>query len=84
MESNSLSRRAGLEEKVPELERTLGMVDMLILKKEGGEGSWETSFELSDTLYARAEVEEGDEVYIWLGVGLSTLCPFCFIGALSG
>lgn len=33
MESTSLTRRHGLEEKVPELERTIGMVDMLQKKK---------------------------------------------------
>ena len=33
MEQSSLQRRAGLEEKVPELERTIEMVDLLIRKK---------------------------------------------------
>ncbi len=30
----------------------------------------ETTFELNDTLYAKAEVPPTDEVYLWLGVGL--------------
>lgn len=33
MESNSLTRRAGLEEKVPELRRTIAMVETLQRKK---------------------------------------------------
>jgi hypothetical protein len=33
MESNGLQRRSGLEEKVPELERTISMVEMLQAKK---------------------------------------------------
>jgi hypothetical protein len=33
MEQSSLSRRGGLEEKIPELERTLEMIKLLILKK---------------------------------------------------
>lgn len=33
MESNSLSRRAGLEEKIPELERTVGMIELLLAKE---------------------------------------------------
>jgi hypothetical protein len=99
MESNSLQRRQGLEEKVPELERTIGMVEMLRRKKVGSlvsRSSWlsitwkvkrgiaanrlfvhdqeagepfDTTFELSDTLYATGEVDQVDEVYIWLGVG---------------
>lgn len=28
-----------------------------------------TTFELNDTLYAEAELEETDTVYLWLGVG---------------
>lgn len=35
--------------------------------KDAGE-PFETTFELSDTLYAKGEVEEVEEVYIWLGV----------------
>lgn len=31
-----------------------------------------TTFELNDTLYAQAELEESDVVYLWLGVRLST------------
>lgn len=34
----------------------------------GGEDKLKSLFELNDTLYAEAEVEEGDEVGIWLGV----------------
>ena len=28
----------------------------------------ETTFELNDTLYAEAELEDTDTVYLWLGV----------------
>jgi hypothetical protein len=30
-----------------------------------------TTFELNDTLYAEAELEETDTVYLWLGVRFS-------------
>jgi hypothetical protein len=29
-----------------------------------------TTFELNDTLYAEAELQDTDTVYLWLGVGL--------------
>jgi hypothetical protein len=29
----------------------------------------ETTFELNDTLYAKAAIPPTDEVYLWLGVG---------------
>ncbi|GAA5904384.1 hypothetical protein JCM8208_004179 [Rhodotorula glutinis] len=74
MEQSSLQRRAGLEEKVPELERTIEMVDLLIRKKEQSE-PFETTFELADTLYAKGEVEEVEEVYIWLGASTMLSYP---------
>jgi hypothetical protein len=33
----------------------------------------ETTFELNDTLYAKAEIPPTDEVYLWLGVGRGPL-----------
>jgi hypothetical protein len=32
-----------------------------------------TTFELADTLYAEAELEETDTVYLWLGVSFCKL-----------
>lgn len=32
-----------------------------------------TTFELAETLYAEAELEETDTVYLWLGVRLFTV-----------
>ncbi|GAA5847864.1 hypothetical protein JCM5353_008408 [Sporobolomyces roseus] len=80
MEQTSLQRRQGLEEKCPELKRTIEMVKLLIRKKEERE-SFETTFELSDTLYAKGVVEEVDEVYIWLGA--STMLSYPLPSALS-
>ncbi|BGP27509.1 hypothetical protein JCM10295v2_006479 [Rhodotorula toruloides] len=74
MESSSLQRRSGLEEKVPELERTIEMVELLIAKKEQG-ASFDTTFELADTLYAKGRVDEVDEVYIWLGASTMLSYP---------
>jgi hypothetical protein len=33
----------------------------------------ETSFELNDTLFAKANIEKVDEVYLWLGVCIDAL-----------
>lgn len=35
-----------------------------------------TTFELNDTLYAEAELEDTDTVYLWLGVRLHFVCPY--------
>ncbi|GAA6044276.1 hypothetical protein JCM8097_002106 [Rhodosporidiobolus ruineniae] len=74
MEQSALQRRVGLEEKVPELERTVEMVEVLIKKKEQGE-AFSTTFELADTLYAHGEAENVDEVYIWLGASTMLSYP---------
>jgi hypothetical protein len=40
---------------------------------------FDTTFELSDTLFAKAEIEQVDEVYIWLGVRLSLSPPLTLL-----
>lgn len=67
MEINLLQRRKVLEEKIPEIEKTIAMVDLLTEKKETEEPLY-TDFELNDTLYAKAKVEASGTVYLWLGV----------------
>lgn len=38
------------------------------LAEQEANESFDTTFELSDTLYATGQVEEVEEVYVWLGV----------------
>ncbi|KAH8921538.1 prefoldin subunit 3 [Atractiella rhizophila] len=68
MEGTTLNRLSGYEEKIPELERSIEVVQLLMERKEKEE-DLETTFELADTLYSRARVEAKDlsEVYVWLG-----------------
>lgn len=118
MDGNLTQRRRGLEEKIPEIKKTLSMVEFLRDRRvhyhhpftlmnhlttgspflqegktasmaadgddaddleddlegenegdEGGKsGPIRTTFELADTLYAEAELEETDTVFLWLGV----------------
>ncbi|KAJ1929198.1 hypothetical protein IWQ60_001367 [Tieghemiomyces parasiticus] len=79
MENNMMQRKASLESKIPEIEKTLTSVDFLISKKAGTHvGSdladsgkpIETQFELHDTCYARAEIQSADKVYLWLGANV--------------
>ncbi|KAF8151962.1 Prefoldin subunit 3 [Mycena galopus ATCC 62051] len=87
MDNNLTQRRAGLEDKIPDIKKTLMMVEFLQERREGKgkaaeddlddeddleEGGSQkpltTTFELNDTLYAEAELEDTDTVYLWLGV----------------
>jgi hypothetical protein len=108
MESTLTQRRTSLEEKIPDIKKTLDMVEFLQERRVGvglqgldclldivqqskrdseedlndleTEGSTtrplKTTFELNDTLYAEAELEDCNTVYLWLGVRLHDLYIF--------
>ncbi|ORZ26190.1 Prefoldin subunit-domain-containing protein [Absidia repens] len=66
---NLLQRRKVLEEKIPEIEKTLAMVGFLTEKQDATEPVY-TDFELNDTLYAQAKIEPSGTVYLWLGANV--------------
>ncbi|PIL26141.1 hypothetical protein GSI_11896 [Ganoderma sinense ZZ0214-1] len=89
MDHNLTQRRRGLEEKIPDIKKTLAMVEFLQDRREGGSATKDeddlddeleegedagkpltTTFELNDTLYAEAELEDTDTVYLWLGANV--------------
>ncbi|KAJ5920809.1 hypothetical protein N7466_009135 [Penicillium verhagenii] len=78
MEVNSQRRGQGLRDKIPDIKKTLEMVQFLKLRKEANPDSdLETNFELNDTLYARASISPADteEVYLWLGANVMLAYP---------
>ncbi|GAB0134643.1 hypothetical protein EsDP_00003005 [Epichloe bromicola] len=74
MEMNLQKRMGGLKEKIPEIQKTLDTVKFLKLRRDETEPI-ETTFELNDTLYARANVPATNEVYIWLGANVMLSYP---------
>ncbi|KAB5588266.1 Prefoldin subunit [Ceratobasidium theobromae] len=86
MELNLNQRKSALEEKIPDMRKTLSVVEYMIARKTPAkkdedddlldEDAEETSkkvittFELNDTLYAQAELEDTDTVYLWLGANV--------------
>ncbi|KAF9789154.1 Prefoldin, subunit 3 [Thelephora terrestris] len=91
MDGNLAQRRRGLEEKIPDIRKTLSMVEFLNERREGKQKSDDleenlddldledetadkkplvTTFELNETLYAEAELEDTDVVYLWLGANV--------------
>ncbi|KZO97581.1 Prefoldin, subunit 3 [Calocera viscosa TUFC12733] len=102
MELNVQNRRKGLDEKIPDIAKTLAMVEFLKdrrdrklgkkakkddddddldddLEDEDDEAAddapLKTTFELNDTLYAEAEIEESELVYLWLGANVMLAYP---------
>lgn len=87
MDGSLTQRRKGLEDKIPDIKKTLHMVEFLQTRRDGkqkadGEDDLEdedsedskkpmtTTFELNDTLYAEAQLEDTDTVYLWLGANV--------------
>ncbi|KAG6889271.1 hypothetical protein C0992_005795 [Termitomyces sp. T32_za158] len=69
MDGTLTQRRASLEEKIPDIKKTLDMVEFLGTRQEQ-EAGLKTVFELNDTLFAEAEVGETDTVFLWLGANV--------------
>ncbi|KLU84711.1 prefoldin subunit 3 [Magnaporthiopsis poae ATCC 64411] len=74
MELNLQRRVAGLKGKLPDIEKTLETVRFLKLRKDGDDPI-ETTFELNDTLYTKAEIPPTDEVFLWLGANVMLSYP---------
>ena len=45
---------------------------------ENSQKPLKTTFELNDTLYAEAELDDSDTVFLWLGVRFQQLLSFNF------
>ncbi|KAF2667191.1 Prefoldin alpha-like protein [Microthyrium microscopicum] len=74
MQSNTDRRAQGLRDKIPDIQKTLDMVRFLKTAKPDSE-PLETTFELNDTLYAKALVAAPQEVYLWLGANVMLAYP---------
>ncbi|KAK4154385.1 Prefoldin subunit-domain-containing protein [Chaetomidium leptoderma] len=74
MEQNLQRRVVGLKEKLPDIRKTLETVRFLKLRTSESDPI-ETTFELNDTLYAKAAIPPTDEVYLWLGANVMLSYP---------
>ncbi|KAH8593879.1 Prefoldin subunit-domain-containing protein [Bisporella sp. PMI_857] len=74
MEQNMQRRIVGLNDKMPDIQKTLETVQFLKTRKPGSEPI-EATFELNDTLYAKAHIPPTDEVYLWLGANVMLSYP---------
>ncbi|KAI1136527.1 Prefoldin, subunit 3 [Hypoxylon sp. FL0543] len=74
MELNLQRRVAGLKDKMPDIEKTLETVKFLKTRTDESDPI-ETTFELNDTLYAKASIPPTEEVYLWLGANVMLAYP---------
>ncbi|KAI8324973.1 Prefoldin, subunit 3 [Martensiomyces pterosporus] len=69
MENSKLQQRGSLEQKIPEIEKTLATVEFFISKR-GSDEPVKTLFEVNDTLYAHATIPPTETVNLWLGANV--------------
>ncbi|RDL32536.1 Prefoldin subunit 3 [Venustampulla echinocandica] len=74
MEANKQRASVGHKEKIPDIQKTLDMVRFLKTRKPGSDPI-ESTFELNDTLYAKANIPPTEEVYLWLGANVMLSYP---------
>lgn len=67
MESHVLENRRRIKAALPENEKSIAAVQLLVEKQDTG-SSLKTHFNLSDNVYASATVVPQDKVGVWLGV----------------
>ncbi|KAG9063942.1 hypothetical protein KI688_004056 [Linnemannia hyalina] len=77
MEMNHLTRKRNLDAKIPEIRKTLEMVQFLESEANNGDDSKEieTMYELNDTLYATAKIKRTGKVCLWLGANVMLEYP---------
>ncbi|KAL1131530.1 hypothetical protein AAG570_011147 [Ranatra chinensis] len=69
MELNLLSKKRRLKVQIPDLERSLDMIKMLMKRKDSTE-DMEMQFLLADQAYMKALVHPTDKVCLWLGANV--------------
>lgn len=77
MEASLQRRVAGLDDKIPDIQKTADTVRFLKIRNDAEVSDpIETTFELNPTLYAKAEVKaKMEEVYLWLGANVMLSYP---------
>eukprot|EP00747_Dinoflagellata_sp_TGD_P165069 gnl/TRDRNA2_/TRDRNA2_185876_c0_seq1.p1 gnl/TRDRNA2_/TRDRNA2_185876_c0~~gnl/TRDRNA2_/TRDRNA2_185876_c0_seq1.p1 ORF type:complete len:318 (+),score=76.32 gnl/TRDRNA2_/TRDRNA2_185876_c0_seq1:49-1002(+) len=69
MQSSLTSQRSGLRTKLPDISQALETVRQLIKRRDASETA-EVTYQLSETIYTRAEVPPSDKVCLWLGANV--------------
>lgn len=75
METNFKQSKAHLKVKIPEIEKTLSMVQFL-KEKQAGADSVKTHFSLADAVYGTADVAPSGTVCLWLGANVMLEYPY--------
>ena len=69
LEQKLMQQKVALKSKLPDIERTLEVVQHLKEKHEASE-TVTTRFELADSVFAKAEIKDTNTVCLWLGANV--------------
>ncbi|KAI5704750.1 hypothetical protein M8J76_004568 [Diaphorina citri] len=69
MEYSLIAKRRRLKEQIPDLERSLQMIN-LMKKHQENDNAFDTQFLLSNHLYMKASIPPTDKVCLWLGANV--------------
>ncbi len=72
MEAQIVKRNEGLNVKIPDIEKCLGTIDYLDKKEKGKQIN--VDYMVSNNLWAKAEVNVPDSVFLWLGANV--MCEY--------
>jgi len=71
LEQSLLQQKKALLLKIPDIKSTLECVNFLIKRKDSDEEKFEAHYQMSDNLYAKANVDASiDKVFLWLGANV--------------
>ncbi|KAI8897868.1 Prefoldin alpha-like protein [Globomyces pollinis-pini] len=74
MENHLLQRQNGLLSKIPEIQKSLDLVNFLSSKRHADEPMI-TDFEISDTMWVKAKIPPTETVNLWLGANVMLEYP---------
>mmetsp|Transcript_20524 Transcript_20524/g.36471 ORF Transcript_20524/g.36471 Transcript_20524/m.36471 type:complete len:171 (-) Transcript_20524:374-886(-) len=71
LEQRLLQQKKALMQKIPDIKSTKECVEFLIKRKDADSNEFEAHYQLSDNLYAKANVDANENrVFLWLGANV--------------
>lgn len=74
MEANILKHNEGVKLKIPDMEKALEVMEYMAKKKSETQDPLKVDYMVSNNLWAKAEIEIPDNVFLWLGADI--MCEY--------
>lgn len=74
MEANILKHNEGVKLKIPDMEKAIEVIEYMAKKKDESQDALKVDYMVSNNLWAKAEVEIPDNLFLWLGADI--MCEY--------